>query len=180
MELTISGPIGSGKSTVARLVSSRLSLRYISTGDIFREKAREMSLSIEDFNKYAENHLEIDRDLDRNLVDLMKNTDNIVVDSRLAGWMSFRNKISAIRIFITADPATRAHRISQRENISSEEASARIRQREASERERYKVLYDIDIQDTSIYDLVLRSDNLQPELIADTIVRKTGVYGHGN
>ena len=180
MELTISGPIGSGKSTVAKMVSNHLSMRYISTGDIFREKAKEMSMSVEDFNKYAENHPEIDQNLDNQLVDIMKKTDNIVVDSRLAGWMSYRNNISAIRIFITAEIDTRTQRISQREKIGMEEAADRIRRREYSERERYRKLYGIDIQDTSIYDLILRSDNLRPEIIADEIIKKTGVYGHGN
>lgn len=180
MELTISGPIGSGKSTVAKIVSDHLSMRYISTGDIFREKAKEMSMSVEDFNRYAENHLEIDRDLDNHLVDIMKKTDNIVIDSRLAGWMSFRNKISALRIFITAGIDIRIQRISQRENISREDAADRIRRRESSERQRYRILYGIDIQDTSIYDLILKSDNLRPEIIADEIVKKTGVYGNGN
>jgi len=37
MVITIDGPAGSGKSTVARLVADRLGLRYVDTGAMYRE-----------------------------------------------------------------------------------------------------------------------------------------------
>ena len=41
MLLTISGPIGSGKSTVAAALAEELSYEHVSGGDIFRELAAE-------------------------------------------------------------------------------------------------------------------------------------------
>ncbi|WP_292592096.1 (d)CMP kinase, partial [Mesotoga sp. UBA5825] len=44
MRIAIDGPAGSGKSTVARLVASRLNFTYIDTGAMYRAlalKARE-------------------------------------------------------------------------------------------------------------------------------------------
>src|SRR5215470_13016787 len=37
MVITIDGPAGAGKSTVARLVADRLGLRYVDTGAMYRE-----------------------------------------------------------------------------------------------------------------------------------------------
>src|SRR3954447_23898024 len=37
MVITIDGPAGVGKSTVARLVAERLGLRYVDTGAMYRE-----------------------------------------------------------------------------------------------------------------------------------------------
>ena len=37
MVITIDGPAGAGKSTVARLVAERLGLRYVDTGAMYRE-----------------------------------------------------------------------------------------------------------------------------------------------
>jgi len=45
MILTITGDLGSGKSTVAKLVSEKLKLKYYSTGSIFRKIACRLQFS---------------------------------------------------------------------------------------------------------------------------------------
>jgi len=49
----------------------------------------------------------------------------------------------------------RAERISKREAKLLEDAISETRQREESEARRYKMYYNIDINDTSVYDLVI-------------------------
>ena len=91
MELTVSGPIGSGKSTVAKLLASRLDFHYMSTGDIFRQNARKHGMSVEAFNEYAEKHPEVDVDQDNYLIEKMKTSNRLW---RL--WLSWRRQISHI------------------------------------------------------------------------------------
>lgn len=172
MELTVSGPIGSGKSTVAKLLASRLDFHYMSTGDIFRENARKHGMSVEAFNEYAEKHPEVDVDQDNYLIEKMKTSNRLVIDSRLAGWLSYKNRISAFRVYITADDKTRVERISGREKVTPEQASALISRREESEAKRYRSLYEIDISDTTIYDLVLDTTNMKPEDAVTAILER--------
>jgi cytidylate kinase len=47
--------------------------------------------------------------------------------------------------------------------------------RAASEADRYRKYYGIDIQDRSVYDLVLDTGPLSPEEIVDIIVKKAGL-----
>ncbi len=175
MELTIGGPIGSGKSTVARMLSASLKTKYVSTGDIFRESAKEHGMSVEEFNVYAEAHHEIDIELDNRLLETMQNGDNMVIDSRLAGWLSYKRGIQAFRIFVTADLAVRVERIMQREGISRDIARERLIFRETSERRRYQAIYQIDIADTSIYDISLDTGKLSPHQAVSEIVKKLTV-----
>lgn len=172
MELTVSGPIGSGKSTVARLLSTRLRMRYMSTGDIFRENAGKHGMSVEAFNEYAEKHPEVDTEQDLFLIEKMRTSDGLVIDSRLAGWLSFKNGIAAFRIYITASVDVRIKRVANRERIDEAVASALIERREKSEARRYMSLYSIDISDTSIYSVLLDTSALDAKTAADLVVTR--------
>ena len=172
MELTVSGPIGSGKSTVAKLLAARIGSTYMSTGDIFRENARKHGMSVEAFNEYAESHAEVDTEQDNFLIERMRKGDRLVIDSRLAGWLSYKNGIEAFRVFITADYVTRTKRISLREKIDESVASDLISRREESEAKRYRLLYGIDISDTSIYDLVLDTTSMKPDDAVEAIIER--------
>ena len=51
MHLTLTGDLGSGKSTVAKLLLERLGLTYYSTGSILRKMAEENGISILEMNE---------------------------------------------------------------------------------------------------------------------------------
>ena len=63
----------------------------------------------------------------------------------------------------------RAERVAAREGLTVERALADNVERERVERARYLALYGIDIEDTSIYDLVLDSAALSPSELADRV-----------
>ena len=51
--ITVAGHHGSGRSTHARLLAESLGLRYISSGMIFRNRAEELGVTLEQMNKIA-------------------------------------------------------------------------------------------------------------------------------
>lgn len=57
MIIAIDGPAGSGKSTVARLIASRLNFKYIETGSMYRAvawKVQQEGINLEDTERVAE------------------------------------------------------------------------------------------------------------------------------
>ena len=72
MRVTISGPPGSGKTTVAEIVSNRLSYELVTGGKIFREKAKEMKISLAELGTTAEKEGSYDRVLDSYLLDVLR------------------------------------------------------------------------------------------------------------
>jgi len=51
--ITISGPPGSGKSTLSKILSVKLGLELVSMGDIFRKCAEDRCMSLEEFGLIA-------------------------------------------------------------------------------------------------------------------------------
>ena len=113
-------------------------------------------MSLADFGQYAIGHPDVDVELDARLAELAR-AGNVVVESRLAGWIARNEGLAAVRVFVDADPRVRAERVASREGLTVERALADNVERERVERARYLALYGIDIEDTSIYDLVLDS-----------------------
>ncbi|MBS7643330.1 AAA family ATPase [Candidatus Bathyarchaeota archaeon] len=152
--VTISGLHGTGKSTYARALAEEFRLRHISAGMLFREMATRKGLSVEELSKLAEVDPEIDRIIDeRTKMEAKKGS--VVIDGQLAGWMAKDH--ADIRIFLTAPDRVRIERLAHRDNVDYQEAERQTRLREEIEWRRYRKFYDVDIRDTSIYDLVLNT-----------------------
>lgn len=167
--ITISGLPGTGKTTVAQLVEKKLGLKYVYSGEIFRKRAQKQKMSLEEFGAYCETHREIDEELDRHQLNLLRKG-NLILEGRLSGWLAYQNHIPATKVLLTADLETRAGRIVKREEGDTEKRKQEILKRERSEATRYKKYYNIYIRDTSIYDLIIDTAQKTPEEIATIIV----------
>lgn len=163
MLVTISGPPGSGKSTVAESVAAAFAFEHVSGGDIFRDLAAERGYSLADFNALAEEDPSIDRDLDRRLRETARDRDDVVLESRLSGWMA--GEYADLRIWLDAPLSVRAARIANREEISVEDAEAATTERERSEQQRYQEYYGITFTDRSIYDLAVNTARWREEAV---------------
>ena len=165
MLITVSGPAGSGKSTLAASLADALGYEHVSGGDIFRALAAERGLTPLELNRLAEDDDQIDRDLDRRLRATAREEDDVVLESRLAGWMGA--EFADFRLWLDAPLSVRAERIADREDKPVETAREETRARTASEGLRYAEYYGIDIEDRSIYDLVVNTARWSPGGVCD-------------
>jgi predicted cytidylate kinase len=173
MIITVGGSIGSGKSTLARLLAQKLNLDYCSVGQIMRDMAKERGMSLLKFSMAAEKDPSIDKELDSRQKELAAKG-GCIMDSRLGAYMLK----SDFKIWLDASLRVQAKRIVGRDGGSASEAEILIARREASETERYKRIYNIDITDQSVYDLVVDTDELTPEMVLQKCVdaiRKKGL-----
>jgi cytidylate kinase len=174
MLLTVSGPPGSGKSTTAELLADAFDLDHVSGGDIFRDLADERGYTPLEFNKLAEENDEIDRDLDRRLREIAVDADDLVLESRLAGWLA--GDQADFRFWLDAPARVRGERIAEREEKDPVRATEETKAREASEAQRYEEYYGIDIQDLTIYDLSVNTARWEPDAVLDMLVTAVERY----
>ena len=171
MLLTISGLPGSGKTTVARLLAQRLGLPHIYAGDLYRRAAVERGVSLEEFNALCEQDHSIDRALDAKMAEYARQG-TAVLEGRLAGFIAVQEGTEALKVFLTASDDVCAQRVAQREDRDWRAVLELNRARQRSDTMRYRVIYGFDLNDTSIYDLVLNSDNQTPEALAEQILAR--------
>ena len=171
MIISVSGLHGTGKSSIAKLLAERLGILYYSTGQAFRDLAKEKNMSLEEYTKFVENHPDIDKDLDNKVVNMAKKG-NIIIDSQLSGHIL--KSIANFRIHLTCPLELRVKRMSERDQTSFEEKLKETTLREKSELERFKKLYNIDLSDKNsineFFDLIINTENLSIEEVLEKVL----------
>ena len=158
--ITFSGLHGAGKSTYAKKIAEEFGLRYLSAGEIFRLIANERGLTIIELTDLAASDSSIDRQMDdRTRYEAERGS--VVLDGQLTGWIA--GDLADIKIYLKAPLDVRVARLASRDGVSLEEAREELLHREAAEKKRYKGLYGIDVDDTSIYEVILDTSILGSE-----------------
>lgn len=170
-KISLAGDLGSGKSTVSKLLIDALNMEYYSTGTICRAVAAKHGMTVVEMNVYMETHPELDREIDDGLVALSDVDKPLLIDSRMA-WHFVRD---TFRIYLSTEIAVSAARIfgagrAEEQFESVEATEAKIRERRDSEKKRYMELYGVNNKDLFNYDLVLDTTYATPAEIADCIV----------
>lgn len=168
--ITVSGLPGSGTSTTCKLLRERLGWRYVNAGEFFRQLALDQGVSLAEMGQRAEAEGQVDRQLDEGMVQLARQEQDLIMEGRLTGWMALRQGLPALKVWCHAPLEVRAGRVGQREQQTAEEALRDIAARERSEHQRYTRHHQIDLDDLSIYDLVLDTADLTPEQVVAAIM----------
>lgn len=172
-KITITGDLGSGKSAVSRILCERTGFQYISTGRIQRQLAQELGIDTLEMNRRADTDPSIDERIDGIFVDLGKNQDSYVVDSRMA-WFFLPE---SFKVYLKTDIHVAVDRILGDPNRNSEqyddrdEAIRKITARKQSENERFLTKYGADCSDLTNFNLVVDTTKRTPEEVAALIIK---------
>ena len=181
MHITLTGNLGSGKSTICKILKEKYGFEVYSTGTVQRKLAEEFGLSVLEMNKLMCSDHKYDHLIDDTTAKISReNPDkNIVFDSRLA-W-NFVEK--SFKVFLTVSLDEAARRVfadSSRGAVESYESfddcKNKLRERANNENQRYADIYGVHYFDFTNYNLILDSSYAAPELLAQTIVSLASQY----
>jgi cytidylate kinase len=156
---------GCGNTTISKIVADRLGLRFINF--TFRSLAAEKGISLRDVLKLAAKDDFWDKEVDSRQVKLARGSSGCVMGSRLAIWML---EEADLKVYLTARAETRAAHIVKREGGDIEEVAAFTAERDRQDNSRYKRIYNIDNFYYQFANIIIDSDNLQPDKIAQKII----------
>ena len=169
MKVTIFGLAGTGTSSVGKALANELNFDFKSSGDFFREKAKEHGLSVYHYGELGKTDSKYDKEVDLEVENFGANNDNFIVESRLA-WHFIPD---SIKIKFYCDLDTRIERISQRDGMSFEDSKDKSLSREKSNADRYEKYYGLkDYTNDSNFDLIIDTTNTSIE----DIVKKIKVF----
>lgn len=178
MYITIAGELGSGKSTVAKIINQKYGFMLYSTGTLQREIAKEKGITTLELNlQMADNISNIyDKLIDSKTVEISRtNMDkDVIFDSRMA-WHFVEQ---SFKVYVIVDRYTAANRVIRADRGkeeyygSMEEAVAGLCKRKQVEDSRFGEMYQVATTDFENYDLVVDSTDIQPEQLAEFIMEK--------
>lgn len=177
--ITISGRIGTGKSTLAKHLAKALGWQVLDGGKIFRQLAKELGISIVEKNRVPD---DIDLEFEEKVKQMLINEKHHVIQSHLAGFVA--QGISGVyKILLVCEdekgedkPLIRIDRLMNRDLLSVEEAKHDVHQREAEHLEKFRRLYVQDDEtwvywDKKYYDLVVNTYYLNQKQALDFVLK---------
>lgn len=175
MIITLWWKTGAGKGTLAKRLAQYLWYESIGIGDIKRNLAKEMNITIAEWDRIWRTNPEKVHEYDLKFEEYQKSLsldDNIVLDGRMAFWC----QPDGYNIFLDVTDDEWARRVfdAQRDSDargSFEEVLETNTKRNAWARERYIKLYNVDMYDLSQYNLVIDTTALTPDQIFDMVVQ---------
>jgi len=168
--ITLSGDIGSGKSSVAAELQKLTAYDIIGTGKIQRAIAERRGLTTLELNKISETDRSVDDEIDNYVIETGKTQDDLIIDSRLA-WHFIP---AAFKVYLSVDAMIGAERVfnagrSDEHNPSLEATLQNNLKRQSSEDQRFYKLYDVHFRRYDNYDLIVDTSYTAPEAIARKI-----------
>lgn len=181
MHISLTGNLGSGKSTVCKILEGVYGYEIYHTGCVQRELAAERGISVLEMNDIMRKDPSYDRLIDEHTTQksIEAKGQDIVFDSRLAWHFA----VDTFKVFMSVsldEAAKRVFNDSKRGEVekysSVEEAKKYLKDRADKEDVRYHEIYNIDYFNFDNYDMIIDSTYCTPGLIARLIVEEAHNY----
>ena len=182
--ITISGRIASGSTTLANGLSEKLGWKHVEGGNIFWEKVRvRLGLHQKDTNKRPDAE---DQIFDDELKKMLKSQNNLIVETKLAGFNA-QGIPGVYKILLVCEDEKgkdhidiRIDRLLNREQLSVDEAKAEILEREKNDLEKWRRMYAGSDKtwvywDKKYYDLVVNTYSHNKEESLTYVLQNLGV-----
>jgi CMP/dCMP kinase len=168
-----------GKTTVAKIIASKLGLKLVGGGDILKEIALEEGYNAvgddwwdtKEGMRFMEERAgspEFDKEVDRRLLARAKKG-GVVMTSYTLPWLTK----DGIKVWLSGTKRSRAERMAKRDSSSPEECARVIEARDRENYALYKNLYGIRFgKDLSPFSIVVGTDGVPADDVARAVLKQ--------
>jgi len=187
--ITISGKICTGTSTLTNQLKSKLGWKSWSGGEFFRDYTKKHNLKLEEANTRPE---EISRKVDHGMRKRLKKEKGLILEAWLSGFVAQGVK-DVLKVLLVCTDDLRVDRFVNRENLSVQEAVHLITKREEGNSQKWVRMYTdewddwvvkndmadeddpIDFWDPRLYDLIIDTYSNSSEETLQKVLNKLGI-----
>ena len=175
IKASISWAVGAGKSTITKKVVEKLWCETADVWQIFRSRAVEKWMTINEYDKFVEKNPQEDIDMDNDFKKLVENSKkNIIVSRRM--WFHFMPEI--LTIWLDVSDIEWAKRVMGDDRGNQEKKYKTINdaldantERTKRLRERILKVYGVDFTDKNNYKVVIKTDGKTVEQVVDEVIK---------
>lgn len=183
--ITVSGKIGAGATSLAKGLSKTLDWDFLEGGDLFEKIHKELNLSQAMVNSRPD-HFDIE--YEEKVKNMLKNESNRVIQSHLAGFDA-QGIDGVFKILVICEDSRgndkeeiRIDRLINRDKVSIKEAKEEVLEREKQHLEKWRRLYANNDQnwvywDKKYYDLVVNTYSHNQDETLKIALGKLGYNG---
>lgn len=166
--VTISGLVCTGTTTLSKLLAEKLGWTRRSTGELQREYSKTKNIPLELASQRPDDY---EQELDKMVYKMLKNEDHKIIEGWLTGFLA-KDMTDVFKILLVCDESLRIDRLVNREGMTVEQAKKHLETREAENLRKWKKLYgDHNFWDPQKYDLVIDTyANSKEEALKKTLV----------
>ncbi len=180
--ITVSGRIASGSSTLAASLSDTLGWKMLNGGELFRRFTKEQGLNLIDTQKRPD---QFDLDYEERIKKLLRESVHNVIESHLSGFDA-QGIDGVFKILVICDDESegdktdiRIDRLVNRDQATVHDAKHEILERERRNLEKWRRLYAKDDDswiywDKKYYDLVVNTYSHNPDESLKIVLEKMG------
>src|SRR3989344_3876075 len=160
--IVISGPVASGSTTAAKLLSQKLKIPYKSAGDFFRKYMIKNNIPLPQKEKIPD---DVEKKIDDELTQLANNK-SIIIDGLYTGYFA-RNNPQVLKVLLTCNEDERIKRALSRTHTHKETAED-VKKRDAAHDAKFRKLYaDENFLDPKFFDLVIDTTKTRPNEVTN-------------
>lgn len=177
--ITISGKIGTGKSTLSKNLSEVLGWELMDGGKIFRKYAKEYGFDIAENENIPD---DFDKAFEEKTKEILQNKEHFVFQSHLAGFIAQGIK-GVYKILVVCesenngdDQNIRIKRVMDRDKVSLEQATKELKEREERLVKKFRKLYVANdpnwfYWDKKYYDLIVNTFSLNQQEALSVVLK---------
>lgn len=182
--ITVSGRIASGATTLAKHLSETLGWRHLEGGDIFWERVRsKLGLHVKDTDKRPDDE---DKIFDEELKKMLREESHLILETKLAGFNA-QGIPGVFKVLVVCEDNNgqdhmdiRIDRLVNREQQSIQSAKQEVIEREKNDLEKWRRMYAKDdpswvYWDKKYYDLIVNTYSHNPEESLSLVLEKLGI-----
>lgn len=174
MIISIAGSEGSGKSGIGKRLAQEFGWPYYDMGGLRRARAKELGLTLEEYNKLGEIDPRTDTEVDEYQRQLGQQEDNFVIVGRTS-WHFIPH---SLKIFLKARLEVGAERIfkdlqhrNEASNLQTvEDVKESLTRRLKSDEYRYQTYFHLDVYNPDNFDWILDTSDITEEEAYQTVL----------